>query len=204
MFAYCGNNPENREDPSGHFWKEIGDWFVGVGTAIGNFFSPNTNTVSGKFQDGIFRGSGSLSGGYSELSGRLQINSDNPSNKAMLGVFAKISGGNANVRIGVGNDKVTLSTKGVADVMTATAQAGLQYKNGWGLAAQAKASVISGRATIELNLFGWEIEFGVTGDALSVGAEARIGVFPDEGFVAKANASLGVGGGFIFRIKPSQ
>lgn len=67
-----------------------------------------------------------------------------------------------------------------------------------GLAAQAKASVISGRATAELNLYGWEIEFGVTGDALSEGAEARIGVFPNEGFVVKANASLGVGGEFVF------
>ena len=27
MFAYCGNNPVNRADPTGMFWKEIGDFF---------------------------------------------------------------------------------------------------------------------------------------------------------------------------------
>ena len=27
MYAYCGNNPVNRVDPTGMFWKEIGDFF---------------------------------------------------------------------------------------------------------------------------------------------------------------------------------
>lgn len=87
----------------------------------------------------------------------------------------------------------------------ATAQAGIQYKNGAGLAAKAKAAVLSGRATAELELFGWQIEFGVSGDLLSVGAETMIGVFPDEGFTAKASVGAGVfGGGFVFRVKPKQ
>ena len=30
MFAYCGNNPINRADPSGMFWKEIGQFFKNV------------------------------------------------------------------------------------------------------------------------------------------------------------------------------
>ncbi|MGX8700698.1 RHS repeat domain-containing protein [Caproiciproducens sp.] len=37
LFAYCGNNPVNRSDLGGLFWKEIGDWFKSVGTAIVNF-----------------------------------------------------------------------------------------------------------------------------------------------------------------------
>ncbi|WP_326975290.1 hypothetical protein ACRQU7_01540 [Caproiciproducens sp. R1] len=37
MFAYCGNNPVNHSDLGGLFWKEIGDWFKSVGTAIVNF-----------------------------------------------------------------------------------------------------------------------------------------------------------------------
>ena len=44
LFAYCSNNPVNRIDPSGHFWKEIGDFFKGVGDAIGDF-------VGGFFED---------------------------------------------------------------------------------------------------------------------------------------------------------
>ena len=37
MFAYCGNNPVNRTDQSGTFWKEIGSFFNKVGTAIAGF-----------------------------------------------------------------------------------------------------------------------------------------------------------------------
>lgn len=95
------------------------------------------------------------------------------------------------------NLKAALSTKGVGDVLTASSQAGLKYQDGLGLTAKAKASVFSGCATFELELFGRQIEFGITGDAISAGAEATIGVFDGE-FEAKANASLGVGGGFAF------
>ena len=56
-----------------------------------------------------------------------------------------------------------------------------------------------------LELFGSQIEFGVSGDLLSVGAEAMIGVFPDEGFTAKPNVGAGLfGAGFVFRVKPAQ
>ena len=122
----------------------------------------------------------------------------------MLGVFGKVSAGNASGKVGIGNNNVALSLKGVGDGLTATAQAGVQYENGAGLAAKAKAAVLSGRATAELELFGWQIEFGVSGDLLSVGAEAMIGVFPDDGFTVKASVGAGIlGGGFIFRVKPA-
>lgn len=54
-------------------------------------------------------------------------------------------------------------------------------------------------------MFGWQIEFGVSGDLFSVGAEAMIGVFPNEGFTAKASVGAGLfGAGFVFRVKPAQ
>ena len=37
MFLYCENNPINRADPSGLFWKEIGNFFISVGKAVANF-----------------------------------------------------------------------------------------------------------------------------------------------------------------------
>ena len=209
MFAYCFNNPVNMSDPSGNWpkWIETAANWVNknIIQPVANFFSPSTNTISGQFQDGILRGSGSLTGGYSEINGRLQVNSKDSKNNGMLGGFAKVSTGNASGKIGIGNNNTALSLKGVGDGLTATAQAGIQYKNGVGLAAKAKAAVLSGRATAELELFGWQIEFGVSGDLLSVGAEAMIGIFPNEGFTAKASVGAGLfGAGFVFRVKPAQ
>lgn len=37
MYTYCENDPVNRADPSGMFWKEIGNFFKKVGTAIADF-----------------------------------------------------------------------------------------------------------------------------------------------------------------------
>ena len=37
MFAYCGNNPVDRVDPSGMFWKKIGNSIKKVGSAIAGF-----------------------------------------------------------------------------------------------------------------------------------------------------------------------
>ena len=209
MYAYCLNNPVNMLDYSGNLPKwieDVGNWLNNnIIQPVTNFFSPDTNTISGQFQEGIIKGSGSLTGGYSEVNGRLQINSKDSKNNGMIGGFGKVSVGNASGKVGIGNDNVTFSVKGIGDGLIANAQAGIQYKDGAGLALKAKASVLSGRATSELELFGWQIEFGVSGDFLSLGAEAMIGVFPDEGFTAKANIGAGLfGGGIVFRVKPAQ
>ncbi len=209
LYVYCINNPINLCDLSGNWpqWvKNAADWVNNnIIKPIVKFFNPNTNTISGSFEDKIFKGSGSITGGYSEKNVRLQANTSKSNNNGMLGVYGKISVGNANGKIGVGNDVVALSLKGVGDVLSATAQAGIQYSNGVGVAARGKAAVLTGRATMELELLGWEIEFGVSGDLLSVGAEVVIGVFPDDGFTAKASAGVGLYGvGLVFRIKPEQ
>ena len=209
MFAYCLNNPVNMFDDFGNWpkWmKKAANWVnKTIIKPISNFFNPNTNTISGKFKNGIFRGSGSLTAGYSEKNKRLQINSKSGKKNGMLGIYRKTSIGNASGKIGVGNEVVALSLKGVGDGLTATTQAGIQYKEGIGLAARAKASVLSGRVTAELELSGWQIELGVSGDFLSIGAEAMIGVFPDEGFMTEIDAGAGLfGAGFVFRIKPKQ
>ena len=210
MFAYCANNPVNMSDFYGCFAQQIiKDTLKWINNniiqPIVKFFNPNTNTVSGQFQDGILRGSGSLTAGYSEINGRLQIYAKDDNSNGMLGGFGKVSVGNASGKIGIGLNNFSLSLKGVGDGLTATVQAGIQYKDGIGLAAKAKASVLSGRVGTELELFGWQIEFGLSGDLFSVGAEAVIGVFPDEGFVATASLGTGLfGAGFVFRIKPAQ
>lgn len=79
MFAFCFNNPTNMSDSFGCWprWiKNAANWINNhIIKPVANFFSPRTNTISGQFRDGIFRGSGSLTGGYSEVNRRLQVNS---------------------------------------------------------------------------------------------------------------------------------
>ena len=49
MFAYCENNPINRSDPSGMFWKEIGNFFKnawnGIKKLASNIFGAGRTTV---------------------------------------------------------------------------------------------------------------------------------------------------------------
>ena len=37
MFSYCENNPVNRDDPTGLFWEEIGNFFVGLWNGTKNW-----------------------------------------------------------------------------------------------------------------------------------------------------------------------
>ena len=50
MFAYCGNNPVNRADPTGMFWKEIGNFFSnawnGIKTWAKNTFGAGSSTTA--------------------------------------------------------------------------------------------------------------------------------------------------------------
>ena len=211
VFAYSFNNPINMLDSTGNWpqWmKNAANWVNNnIIQPVANFFSPSTNTISGQFQEGIFRGSGSLTGGYSEFNWRLddKIKSSG-SQDVWIGGFGKASVGNANGKVGIGNDNISASLKGVADGLVASAQAGLHYKDGFGVGAKAKASVLSGRATTEFNIFGWQVELGVCGELLSIGAEATIGIFPTESggkeFRMKGGVAPGpYGWGYVVRIK---
>ena len=211
LYVYCLNNPVNMFDDSGHWpkWiKDVANWVNNnIVQPVANFFSSQTNTISGQFQDRIFRGSGSLTGGYSEFNWRLDDKIKSwEAQDGWIGGFGKASVGNANGKIGIGNDNLSASLKGVADGLVAIAQAGLHYKDGFGIGAKAKASVLSGRATTEFNIFGWQVELGVSADVLSIGAEATIGIFPteDDGkqFYARVGGSPGLfGWGFVVRVK---
>ena len=189
-------------DPTGH-WTEWANWFEkNIIYPLDNFFSPQTNSIGGQFQSEIFRGSGSATFGYSESNSRFQINYKGNVGKGFLGLYEKISIGNANGKIGVGNNDIAFYLKGVVDAITVNAQSGILCTDGLGVAAIAKASVLSGRATTSLEVFGREIEFGISGDFLSIGAEAMYVYFPEHGFTAKGSIGVGLfGAGILFRVK---
>ena len=152
-------------------------------------------------------GSGAVTLGYSEAmlrgqADKVMLPSNDSDTKITMGGFAKASIVNTTGKVGLGNENLSASLKGVGDVLTARAQAGLATQNGLGVTAGARASVFSGRVTVEFQISNTQIELGVMGDAISAGVEASFGVFEDGWYQASARASLGVGGGFVARIKP--
>lgn len=122
----------------------------------------------------------------------------------MFGVYGKKSILNFTGKAGVSDENFSTSFKSVIDIGSRTAQAGLQYKSGFGLAGAAKYSVLTARLTAELQIYGREIEVGVTGNVISLGGELMYGLFPNGGLNFKIDAAAGIGGGYLFRIKPAQ
>ena len=183
-------------------WQEVNRKYMStVGNWVIDFFDSNTGSIGGEFHNGILYGSGAITAGYNEV--MLRGQSESRDYSSVAGIFSKISVINANGKIGLKSDDLGLFIKGVGDVLTASLIGGIQYKDNIGIQAKAKASVVSGRATIDFEVEGWQIELGVTGDAISIGAEIRVGYF-EGAYELKAGASLGAGGGFLFRIKPPQ
>ena len=184
LYAYCFNNPVNMSDLSGNWpkWLEsAADWVnENIIQPVVNFFDANTNKTSGSFE--TLDGSYSITGGYSDFNWRFDHKTKiSGETDGWLGAFGKISIINVQGKVGTGTGTISSYIKGVADGLVATVQAGLHSsRGGWGVGAKAKAAVLSARATIECNILGWQVEVGLSGDLLSVGAEATIGIFPTE------------------------
>jgi hypothetical protein len=198
------------------------DWsrLVGAGALIGrdaalaaatkpvvrpNGISGSLLGTSGSFRDGGLRGSASANLGYWEANFRFQ---SNKSGGYVAGLYSKISAANASGQIGIGNETLSAGIKAVGDLGTATANAGIEINPlGIGASIGAKASVASGRATGVINVFGWELELGVTGDFAALGATLKIGSIADNNgsaYVIEPSFAVGLGVGLIIRIRPPQ
>ena len=158
------------------------------------------------FEKGHVRGEGVVTFGYEEsmLRGEAKKTvAPSESGAAItMGGFAKYSFLNASGKIGVGNEDFSVSLKGVGDVLVGQAQAGLAVSNGLGATIGGRGSALSWRATVEIQIKGTEIELGMTGDCISFGAQASVGVFEDGFFEKSSRASFGPGRGYVARVKP--
>jgi RHS repeat-associated protein len=198
VYHYAGNNPVKYIDPDGRTGDNPSENST---TETSTSVSTSINSVNGEVRNGPFKAEGTASVGYVEGMIRFQANKKEGSQKGMIGMFGKASVANVSMKAGVGNDNVSVSLKGVGDIGTTTAQAGVQYKGGFGLAVEGRASVASGRATVEFEVLGFQVEVGVSGHVLSVSGSVMIGYFPSEGFKLKIGASLGAGADVLLRIK---
>ncbi|MGE5473701.1 MAG: RHS repeat-associated core domain-containing protein, partial [Ignavibacteriales bacterium] len=109
---------------------------------------------------------------------------------------------------GLGNKNAGLFTKGEGSALSGEAYGAFVTRVNVndlevGFRTGAEASVVSGGISGEVSLFGWSVEVGVEGSALSAGARAELGVF-DGRFKGRAKVALGLGGGFNFSIGPKK
>lgn len=149
-------------------------------------------------------GANSTTLGYFESNVRIQkdMKVSGVTSGGTLGFFQKVSVLNVktNQQL-VGDSQNGIALKSTTDLGTASANFGIIYNDGYGFSGKAKASVYTGRATVTFYICGKEIELGLSGDALSIGAEASAIYTKERGYEVKIGASALVGGGFSFRIK---
>jgi hypothetical protein len=127
---------------------------------------------------------------YVEFGGGFQANSDDLS--ATLGRFFKASIINAGAHTEIRENDYVVAGQNTADFLTGTLGAGVQHNGGFGLGAEARASVLSGSSTLVVEIGNWEIEVGVNGHVLSVGGTARVRI-TSSGIDIKKGASAIVG-----------
>lgn len=175
MYSYCANNPIMYTDPSGLYTNDLVGW-IGLYHDIRNFFNPITNAYSTKGSFFIFDYSGACIFGYSTDQWRFQANSSMNSDKARFGWFGKVSIAHLEGRIGATNGDLGVWFNVIADIGVANAYLVAQIgSSGVGIGAGAKAALVSGRITEEIYIYGLVIEFGVSGYAGGIGAEALVG-----------------------------
>ena len=178
-----------------------GGGFVGGGvgnSSGGGFF--NQSLANGSFRSGALYGKGSITALYAE--GQIRAQWNITKGNINVGVFGKFSLLNANGEIGIGDSNFGIALKGVVDVGTLTAFAGLKIspeKDTYFVGVELGAIAVSGRAGVQLTLFGTPIEVGVQGE---IGAKVAFGVeFKNGELKINAGATLIFGGQTYIRIK---
>jgi hypothetical protein len=103
----------------------------------------------------------------------------------------------------LGNNNFGIDGDAHGHIGTADAYAGFTARAdgqaGLGVRAGAEASVFEGNLSGGITLFGYEIEVGVEGSAIGIGAKAELGII-DGKLKARAKAVAGLGGGLWFSV----
>ena len=204
MFAYCGNNPVNLTDPSGH----LPQWIKDLWNDIKDFFSSETGKQTTSFDDGNSRGYAAVTAGYSEFSlGGMGQNQpiDRKRDRYATDGYAGISGSASLIHGCTGaeswqNSNLGMSGEATVDVLSLTGYAGYQYKNGLGVGAGAYAAAFSGSAAITLDICGWKLVMGINADVGAIGLEAQAG-FTNGVAECKVKGAAGIGVGFVVQVE---
>ena len=188
LYAYCVNDPMNykqRPVSSGGsitdstFSGTLGVGFVPIVGVIGVSSGIFNQTLKGSFRNGLLFGSGSITSLYADWNARAQISLRKGTVK--VGIAGKFSVLNVSGQIGFGTEDLNLSLKAVGDALTVSGMAGIfidPKKNTYFIGAEAKATALSGRVGGQLDIFGLQIEAGLSGELGSIGGRLGIGLRP--------------------------
>ena len=176
---------------------------VGVTGVSSGIFN---QTLKGSFRNGLLFGSGSITSLYADWNARAQISLRKGTVK--VGIAGKFSVLNVSGQIGFGTEDLNLSLKAVGDALTVSGMAGIfinPKKNTYFIGAEAKATALSGRVGGQLDIFGLQIEAGLSGELGSIGGRLGIGLRPtNDGkmeFYFGSEFAIGVGWDFYIRIR---
>ncbi len=188
LYAYCVNDPMNykqRPVSSGGsitdstFSGTLGVGFVPIVGVTGVSSGIFNQTLKGSFRNGLLFGSGSITSLYADWNARAQISLRKGTVK--VGIAGKFSVLNVSGQIGFGTEDLNLSLKAVGDALTVSGMAGIfidPKKNTYFIGAEAKATALSGRVGGQLDIFGLQIEAGLSGELGSIGGRLGIGLRP--------------------------
>ena len=215
LYAYCNNDPVNykqRPLSSGGsitdstFSGTLGVGFVPIVGVTGGSSGIFNQTLKGSFRNGLLFGSGSITSLYADWNARAQISLRKGTVK--VGIAGKFSVLNVSGQSGFGTEDLNLSLKAVGDALTVSGMAGIfidPKKNTYFIGAEAKATALSGRVGGQLEIFGLQIEAGLSGELGSIGGRLGIGLRPtNDGkmeFYFGSGFALGVGWDFYIRIR---
>ena len=205
MYAYCENNPVMYKQSPVFSGSSVTSSSISVGGSTSVGPSPG-KTITGSFRNGLWFGSGSVTGLYADWNARVQISLRKGTFK--IGVAGKFSLINTSGQVGFGTDDLNISLKAVGDVGTVSGMAGIfidPRKNTYFIGVEAKATALSGRIGGQLDVFGLQSEVGLAGELGSIGGRFGIGVRSNaEGkteFYFGSGFALGVGWDFYIRVR---
>ena len=185
---------------------------TGVGSLpVGNVTSSssgvlNRTLIKGSFENGLWFGSGSITGLYADWNASAQISFKKGTLK--VGLLGKFSVLNVGGQVAFGTEDLNLSIKVAGDALTASGTVGIfidPQKNNYFIGVEAKATALSGRVGGQLDLLGIQIEVVLSGELASISGRIGIGLkSTNDGkmeFYYGSGVALGIGWDFYVRIR---
>ena len=215
LYAYCFNNPVNYKQRLVSsdssiidltFSGTLGVGFIPIVGVIGGSSGIFNQTLKGAFRNGLLFGNGSITSFYADWNARAQISLKKGTFK--VGIAGKFSILNVSGQVGFGTKDLNLSLKTVGDALTVSGMAGIfidPKENTYFTGVELKATALSVRVGGQLDIFGLQIEAGLSGELGSIGGRLGIGLKPtNDGkmeFYFHSGLAHGVGCDFYIRIR---